>query len=166
MIASPSIFKDLKEIEYFGFEEDFVEKSIRCIPMIVRFKMDAAGIKLKLSVWSLFSKDEKIKLAVLSCHNEVEIKMYRNYLSGLIRKYTGDEATSLTIDRNPEWNELEKIPYTLEEKAGEFNWRIGLKKWKILTNLQRFALLKLCRPGHENKNFPKAMKEFNLINEN
>jgi hypothetical protein len=29
--------------------------------------------------------------------------------------------------------------------------------------LQRFVLIKLCRPGHENENFPKAVKEFGLI---
>jgi len=33
-------------IEYFKFEEDFIEEDVRCIPMIVRFKMDLAGIKL------------------------------------------------------------------------------------------------------------------------
>ena len=47
-----SVFKDMAGIEYFNFEEDFVEKNIRCIPMIVRFKMDKAGIKLKLAEWS------------------------------------------------------------------------------------------------------------------
>ena len=35
--------------EGFVFEEDFVEENVRCIPMTVRFKMDAAGIKLKLA---------------------------------------------------------------------------------------------------------------------
>ncbi|WP_353849846.1 nitrate reductase associated protein, partial [Hydrotalea sp.] len=36
--------KPTKKIEYFQFEEDFVEENVRCIPMIVRFKMDAVGI--------------------------------------------------------------------------------------------------------------------------
>ena len=53
------MFKKLKGIEYFDFEEDFVEKNIRCIPMIVRFKMDEAGIKLKLSEWSRFQKKKE-----------------------------------------------------------------------------------------------------------
>jgi hypothetical protein len=39
---------------------------------------------------------------------------------------------------------------------------ISLTQWRGLTVLQRFALLKLTRPGHENKNFSKAMKEFGL----
>jgi len=36
------------------------------------------------------------------------------------------------------------------------------EQWRELSILQRFALIKLCRPGHENKNFPIAMKEFGL----
>jgi hypothetical protein len=50
----------------------------------------------------------------------------------------------------------------LIEKAKEFDLIITTGKWKNLTNLQRYTLLKLCRPGHENKNFPKAVKEFGL----
>ncbi|MBC7424630.1 MAG: hypothetical protein H7334_14405 [Ferruginibacter sp.] len=41
-------------------------------------------------------------------------------------------------------------------------WVITVYKWKRLTHLQRFALLKLFSPRHENKNFPKAMVEFGL----
>lgn len=35
---TPSEFKNLKGIEYFKFEEDFIEENVRCIPTIVRFK--------------------------------------------------------------------------------------------------------------------------------
>ncbi|HMJ70182.1 MAG TPA: nitrate reductase associated protein [Cyclobacteriaceae bacterium] len=31
---------------------------------------------------------------------------------------------------------------------------------RTFTELQRFALLKLTRPGHENRNFPRAVTEF------
>ena len=157
-----SEFKQLKGIEYFDFEEDFVEENVRCIPMTVRFKMDAAGIKLKLAEWSKFSVAERIELAVLSVANKEEADKYHQYLSGLIKKYTGDEATELAIDSSPGWANLEAVPLMLHEKAGELGLVISLTQWKQLTNLQRFALLKLCRPGHENKNFPKAILEFGL----
>ena len=119
MNTEHSVFKKLKGVEYFDFEEDFVEKNIRCIPMIVRFKMDAAGIKLKLSEWSLFSKEERIQLAKKACSNLAEAEIYHSYLSGLIKKYTDDEATSLGINKSPEGNELNKVPFLLEEKAEE-----------------------------------------------
>ncbi|MBL7744990.1 MAG: nitrate reductase maturation protein NarM [Chitinophagaceae bacterium] len=160
--SKPSEFSSIPDIEYFLFEEDFIEKNIRCIPMIVRFKMDHAGIKLKLAEWSRFTVEERIELATKACNNEGEINAYNAYLSGLITKHTGKEATPLVVDKNPVWADVSSVPATLNEKLKGFGWHISVEKWKGLTSLQRFALLKLCKEGHENKNFPKAMKEFGL----
>jgi len=162
--TSPSEFFNLNGIEYFNFEEDFVEKNIRCIPMIVRFKMDKAGIKLKLAEWSRFSVTERIELAKKDCSNENETKMYNHYLSNLVMNYSGKPATTLPIDNNPAWANTNVIPEILLEKLRRFDWQLSIKQWRELSNLQRFALLKLCKEGHENKNFPKAMKEFKLVN--
>ena len=158
-----SEFRALKDIEYFDFEEDFIEENVRCIPMIVRFKMDAAGIKLKLAEWSKFKKEEKIQLALMPATNVKEAKDYNVYLSNLVEKHTNNNATVLEINKYPDWADLENIPVMLAEKAKEFDLIITTAKWKVLSNLQRFTLLKLCRPGHENKNFSKAIKEFGLI---
>ena len=160
---APSEFKYIAGIEYFNFEEDFVEKNIRCIPMVVRFKMDKVGIKLKLAEWGKFSAEERIQLAKNPCNNKEEAKRYNEFLIGLISKYTGKEATGLAIDHHPGWVYTGEIPAILLEKLKEFSWSISLDQWKELTNLQRFALIKLCRPGHESKNFLKAMKEFGLL---
>ncbi|MGZ8542194.1 MAG: nitrate reductase associated protein [Chitinophagaceae bacterium] len=156
------LFKKIVGVEYFNFEEDFVEKNIRCIPMIVRFKMDKAGIKLKLAEWSRFSTAERIELATKSCGDEREAKLYHQYLAWVVERYTESEATGLAIDENPGWTELKSVPGALQEKSLEFGWSVSTEQWSGLTDLQRFALLKLCRPGHESKNFPKAMKEFDL----
>jgi hypothetical protein len=69
----------------------------------------------------------------------------------------------MEVNKTPAWKELHSIPGILIEKLKEFDWNLSIAQWKSLTDLQRFALLKLCRPGHENKNFPKAMKEFGLV---
>ena len=158
-----SEFKGLEQIEYFAFEENFIEENVRCIPMTVRFKMDAAGIKLKLAEWSKFKREERIQLALLPASTNEEIIAYNKYLAALIEKNTGNTPTALTINHTPEWANLQSIPVLLQEKSKEFDLIITAEKWRGLTNLQRFALLKLCRPGHENKNFPKAIKEFNLL---
>lgn len=160
-----SEFRKLAGIEYFDFEEDFIEENVRCIPMIVRFKMDAAGIKLKLSEWSKFKREERIELAIKPADNQEEARQYNEYLADLIKQRTNAEATVLPINNHPAWANLEEIPELLQEKAKEFNWEITKEQWAGLTNLQRFALTKLYRPGHENKNFPKAMKEFGIIAE-
>ncbi|MCX2430603.1 nitrate reductase associated protein [Pedobacter sp. GR22-10] len=162
--TSPSEFINVKGIEYFRFEEDFMEDNIRCIPMVVRFKMDACGIKLKLSEWSKFNATERVKLALMSIDNAEVTERYHQYLIALITKYTGNIATKLAIDPAPAWANLQQIPEMLLEKSAEIGLNLSLKQWKKLTDIQRFALLKLCRPGHENKNFPKAAVEFGLLN--
>ena len=159
----PSEFKHIKNIEYFEFEEGFVEEGIRCIPMIVRFKLDKSGIKLKLNEWAKFNVDEKVRLALLECNEDEEIKNYNQFVSTLILRYTNKEATVLQIDTNPAWSNKIQIPIEIIEKAMEFNNSIMNEQWSSLTELQRFALLKLCRSNHENKNLPIALKEFGIM---
>ncbi|MBA4167163.1 MAG: nitrate reductase associated protein [Chitinophagaceae bacterium] len=157
-----SEFRDLG-VEYFDFEEDFVEDDVRCIPMIVRFKMDAAGIKLKLAEWVRFETEKKKYLALKACASGTEISAYRAYLQELVKKSSGAEATHMVVDQNPAWTSLSAISADLQKKAAASGWHISATQWKQLSDLQRFVLLKLCRPGHEDKNFPKAMKEFGLV---
>jgi hypothetical protein len=160
---TPSPFRTLAGIEYFDFEEDFMESDMRCIPMIVRFKMDRAGIKLKLAEWSAFDQQERFVLALKSCSSAEQVKTYCDYLITLVRKYTGKEATPIPSKKDPLIDTRNEIPAELTEKAASLNYVIVAEKWQKLTTLQRYALLKLCRPGHENKNFPKAMKEFGML---
>lgn len=162
-LSTRSMFRDIEGIEYFNFEEDFIEKNIRCIPMIVRFKLDKAGIKLKLAEWNKFSVEERVELAKKSCNNEEETRQYNFYLAALIKERSGKEATELAIELHPGWADINKLPDLLLERLEEFDLHISISEWAGLTNLQRFALLKLCKPGHESKNFPRALKEFGLI---
>jgi hypothetical protein len=69
----------------------------------------------------------------------------------------------MEIDPNPAWADSHGFPILLLEKLAEFKADISLEDWAKLSDIQRFVLLKLCRPGHENKNFPKAMVEFGLM---
>jgi hypothetical protein len=152
-------------IEYFRFEKDFVEENVRCIPMIVRFKMDAAGIKLKLAEWSRFTVDERIELAIKPCSTEHEARLYNTYLSAIVIKHTGNIPAALEINKNPEWNIIGNIPQQVLSRAETCGYIITVWQWESLTNLERFALLKLSRSGHESKNFTRALKEFGFKRE-
>ncbi len=161
---APSEYINIEGLEYFKFEEDFIEDNLRCIPMIVRFKMDAVGIKLKLNQWTKFISDEKIKLAIFPTSNEIELNIYEKYLNQIIVEHSNVAATLIEIENNPQWKQLEMIPKQIIEKLLELKLMMNITQWKNLTNLQRFTLLKLCRDGHENINFPKAFIEFGLLN--
>lgn len=147
---------------FFQFEADFVD-SLRCIPMQVRMKLDTCGVKLKLTHWSQFNQEERQALITMACLTPEEIQAYRNFLQQLVISKTGAPAGELSIDTNPLWMNTEVIPEIVAEKATEFNVTITPQQWENLTLLERFALIKLSRPSHENQNFYPALKEFKLV---
>lgn len=150
--------------DFFQFEADFVD-SLRCIPMQVRMKLDTCGVKLKLQHWHQFTRAEREKLVALPCTTPAEAQAYRDYLQKLVIAHTGAPAKELEIPAHPPWLDEANIPPETQEKAKEFQVALTPSQWANLTPLQRFALIKLSRPSHENKNFYPALKEFGLIKE-
>jgi hypothetical protein len=146
---------------FFKFEADFVD-SLRCIPMIVRLKLDTCGVKLKLADWNRFTQAECQQLVELPCDRDSEISAYRNYVSQLIYEHTGHTASLLSIDPQPPWSNDREIPESVTTKATEEGVTIDRSHWANLTTIQRFALIKLTRSQHENNNFLPALKEFGL----
>ena len=149
-------------MSYFQFESDFVG-SLQCIPMQVRMKLDNCGVKLKLVHWNQFSQSERQTLVNLPCQTEVETKTYQEYLQNLVIEKTGQPAKELAIDPHPPWLNNALIPEDVKFKAKESQINLSLQQWSYLTPAQRFALIKLSRPSHENKNFIPALQEFGII---
>ena len=147
---------------FFQFEADFVD-SLRCIPMQVRMKLDTCGIKLKLTHWHQFNQQERQALVEIPCTTADEIPTYRQYLQQLVIEHTGIPASDLPVDTHPAWMDATTIPASIQEKAQEVGTALTTQQWAALTPAQRFALIKLSRPSHENKNFLPALKEFQLV---
>ncbi|MEL6461403.1 MAG: nitrate reductase associated protein [Cyanobacteria bacterium J06621_15] len=147
--------------DFFKFEADFVD-NLRCIPMQVRFKLDNCGVKLKLSHWYQFTEEERQKLVKMPCTSQEECQNYREFLQNLIVEKTGTPAKELSIEDNPAWMNEEHIPEIVQTKAADESVDITVEEWEKLTPLQRFALIKLSRSSHENKNFYPAVREFGL----
>ncbi|HMJ67618.1 MAG TPA: nitrate reductase associated protein [Cyclobacteriaceae bacterium] len=148
---------------HFKFESDFVEPGIKCIPMNVRFKLDACGIKLKLAEWSAMTVAEREYFFNASCTSPDEISQFRKDLEQLVIDRTGNRVAEIPVDQSPSWSKTDLIPDSICDRFAEEGFPITLHVWQQLTDLQRFALLKLSRPGHESKNFTKAVIEFGLL---
>lgn len=146
---------------FFQFETDFVE-SLRCIPMQVRMKLDTCGIKLKLAHWHQLTQAERQTLVEMPCQTPAQIEQYRHALQQQVIARSGQLPSELLIEEHPAWLNAAEIPIALQEKARECGVAIALQQWADLTPEQRFALIKLSRPSHENKNFLPALQEFNL----
>lgn len=149
---------------FFEFELDFVE-SLRCIPMLVRYKLDTCGIKLKLSQWHQFTTPEREMLVDLPCVTEAEVNHYRQLLQEWILTKTGEMAKELPVDPAPPWMDPTQIPGSVAQQGEKVGVVISLTQWQQLTPIQRFALIKLSRSDHENRNFLPAIREFQLVSE-
>ncbi|MGB5973519.1 MAG: nitrate reductase associated protein [Nodosilinea sp.] len=148
--------------DFFQFEADFVE-SLRCIPMQVRLKLDTCGVKLKLEHWHRFSAGDRERLTQLPCGDRASTVAYTAYVQALVHQVQGAPASTLAIDPHPTWHSEEAIPAEVQTQSEALGVNLSLEQWRSLRPLQRFALIKLSRSNHENRNFPLALKEFGLM---
>lgn len=146
----------------FAFEDDFV-RTLRCIPMCVRLKLDRTGVKLSLRQWSRFSREDREALRLRPCAAPAEVDAYRDALLRLIATRGGEAPAMLPASPEPVWG----APETPEEVARFASARgaptPAAEAWAALEELERYALVKLSRDKHENANFVPALKEFGLI---
>ncbi len=145
---------------FFSFEDEFVA-SLRCIPMTVRLKLDTCGVKLKLAHWNQFTQTERQLLVDLPCDTHEQVSAYRDYLQSRVVAHTGQPAKLLAIDPQPPWRSA-TVPDQVKVKAQAHQLSVSDQQWQSLSTAQRFALVKLSRPSHENRNFVPAMREFAL----
>ncbi|WP_442786435.1 nitrate reductase associated protein [Leptothoe sp. PORK10 BA2] len=145
----------------FQFEQEFIG-SLRCIPMAVRLKLDTCGVKLKLNHWNQFTQAERQTLVALACDTPVSILAYRQHLQALVTHYNGQPAKEIDVVAHPPWLD-NAIPESVKQQAMAHQLDIAPGAWQGLTPAQRFALIKLSRPSHENRNFVPAMAEFGLV---
>ena len=149
-------------VETFQFEKDFV-KTLRCIPMAVRLKLDRCGIKLNLKEWLAFSEEERKAFLEAPCEEKGEMESYRRRLSELLLRKCGKLPQPLHVQARFSWDDAGQIPPEVSARSDSQGIQISLDQWRSLGALERFALCKLSRPSHENKNFIPALKEFGIF---
>ncbi|MCS7292985.1 MAG: nitrate reductase associated protein [Gloeomargarita sp. SKYBB_i_bin120] len=149
----------------FQFEQDFVD-TLRCIPMVVRYKLDVCGVKLKLQHWHRFTYAQRLWLVQAPCDTAPEKARYREQLRAWVTELTGAPPADLPVPDPLPW-ESDGIPTAILRQLQTVGQApFDEEQWRRLSPLQRFALLKLSQPGHENRNFLPALREFGLSQEN
>lgn len=144
----------------FAFEADFAQ-DLHCIPMIVRWKLDRCGIKLKLQHWLKFSLSQRQWLIT----NPVDAD-YVQQLQAWVHQLTGAPPASLPIPECFEWQDSKHIPQQIQEQMANLGLApLTLSQWQNLGELQRFVLIKLTSPHHQNRNLIPALVEFSLLDE-
>ena len=152
----------MNDTQLFAFEDDFVA-SLRCIPMAVRLKLDRSGIKLSLRQWSRFTRDDRRALLEAPCHTPAEVAAYRKELVALVTLRAREEARPLAEAPAPLWEAASPPSVVAAYAQSVVVAPPTPRAWGELSELQRFALVKLTRDNHDNVNFIPAMREFGLV---
>lgn len=141
----------------FSFEKDFVG-NWRCIPLCVRRKLDLVGIKLKLSHWLEFTQEQRQHLVDWPDGCPV-LNELREHLQFSTRLMAEGMVKDLPIAVDEPWQVLGEVPLMVQESARKRSISISVDQWASLFELERFALCKLARPGHDHHNLEAALSE-------
>lgn len=159
--ASPADSGGGQAARLFAFEADFAG-DLRCLPMAVRRKLDLAGVKLRLNQWHALLPEERQRLVAWD-DAPAAIVALRHWLLERSADLPGGPAGSLAPAAGAAWQQSESWPEPLLHSCAQLNLTIRPEGWAELSELQRFALVKLSHPGHEHRNLPSALMEFELL---
>ncbi|SBO44167.1 nitrate reductase associated protein [Cyanobium sp. NIES-981] len=141
----------------FGFESDFLGHW-RCIPLCLRRKLDLAGIKLKLSHWLAMSEAERQAL-VQWPDDPAALRSMADHLHARTAHHADGAVKRLPIPTEAPWQCVDRVPAEVNTSAGALGFTITAGQWMDLSELERFALCKLARPGHDHHNLAPALAE-------
>ena len=141
----------------FRFEQDFVG-NWRCIPLCVRRKLDLIGLKLKLSHWLALSRSERQELVDWRDDSD-SLRELRLHLQACTQLMEHGMARDLPPAFDEPWQCSDVVPQSLHAAAARFDLNLSLSCWQTMGELERFALCKLARPGHDHHNLEAAFNE-------
>ena len=148
---------ELQASHCFAFERDFIG-NWRCIPLCVRRKLDLIGLKLKLSHWLELSQAQRQQLVDWPDQPQALEQLKQQLLSWTDAMAEG-EAKPLPPAQAEPWQQPSRVPEAVERAAQQRNVPLNAERWGQLGELQRFALCKLARPGHDHHNLEAAFGE-------
>jgi hypothetical protein len=150
------------EQRLFDFEADFA-KDLRCIPMVVRFKLDRCGVKLSLRQWSKMGQANRTRLLAMRGDRADEVEQFREAVTSLAKASCGEAIRWLPADPHPVWADATRVPADIATQAATAGVAPpSASCWSRLSTLERFALLKLARSDHDNHNFIPALYELGI----
>lgn len=141
----------------FAFEQDFVG-NWRCIPLCVRRKLDLIGLKLKLNHWLAMSQEQRQQLVDWDDKPQA-LESLAAHCRSLTREMADGEAKALPPASGEPWQISSAVAEHVEQAAQIRQINLNLGQWSQLNELERFALCKLARPGHDHHNLEAAFSE-------
>lgn len=146
---------------FFGFE-GVMEQTLDCMPMRVRMTLDLCGRKVSLAQWRTLPLPTRETILLAHSGTDVERARITQYLLHAAQIHGLGELAIVPV-AVAAWCRGESVPQQVSEGLRAAGLRtITPPTWLSLSPRQRFALVKLTRPGHT-RNLQLAMQEFGIM---
>ena len=131
------------------------------IPLRVRYKLDCAGIRLRLSYWQAMTHDEKKQLLQLPVVTPEEQGAYRQALIRIADRLGGPALAEEPVKGDEGWRITQVWPDVVVRQCAAQHLPLPpISQWQRLTEADRHALFVLARSNHSQQEFVVAMRLF------
>ena len=146
--------------DFYPFESREAS-TLLLIPLRVRYKLDCAGIRLRLAQWQALSHDEKTQLLQLPVVTAEEQGAYRDALFRMIDRLGGAALVEEPMTGEEGWRTTRGWPEVVIRQCEAQHLALPpLSKWQSLIEADRHALFVLARSNHSQAEFVAAMAMF------
>jgi hypothetical protein len=146
-------------IRKFGFEDE-IYKSLSCLPMAARRKLDTLGIKIHLAQWERLGRGERLMICHAPSDSEEERDALRTFIVEATLARSGSAPKTLPHDARQSAYPPAHPPARLTSNARAAGFELDDAAWAAIDDDQRYALMKLGDTEKPSHNFSAALGEF------
>jgi hypothetical protein len=146
-------------IRRFKFEDE-IYRTLACVPLGVRRKLDRAGIKVGLDQWKALGHGERLAVCHLPAESEEECETIRIFIGEALKRQNGTEPKVLPEEQRRESEPPASPPPQLVENARAEGVTLNQALWERLDEDQRYALMKLGGGRKRSHDLAAALAEF------
>lgn len=146
--------------DFYPFESPEAT-GLSLIPLRIRYKLDCAGVRLRLSQWQAMTSEEKGQLLRLPVATPGDLDEYRAALSRMADR----QGAALLADEpgagKADWRNAEAWPAVVVRQCELQALPLPpVLRWQALAEPDRHALFVLARSNHSQTEFCAAMALF------
>jgi len=143
--------------DFYPFESREAS-TLLLIPLRVRYKLDCAGIRLRLAQWQALTHDEKTQLLQLSIVTPQEQGAYRVALIRMVSRLGAAPLADEPVTGEEDWRTTQAWPDVVVRQCEAQHLPLPpLSQWQSLIEADRHALFVLARSNHSQTEFVAAM---------
>ena len=146
-------------IRKFEFEAD-IYRSLNCLPIGARRKLDALGIKVHLAQWEQFGRGERLMICHAPAETEEQRSALRTFIEEVAIARTGSPTQVLPEAARQSAYPPAHPPLVLVQNARACGIELDGEAWAALDDDQRYALIKLGDTKKPSHNLGPALREF------